>query len=306
MFFSVVIPLYNKEQSVVKTLDCVLRQTYADYEVIIVNDGSTDESFRVVQEFINTRSLQSTWHVIDKGNGGVSSARNRGIMEAHADYIAFLDADDYWDPTYLAEQYQMILDFPDAVMLSTGWGYICNDQKKEIQHHPQNYRGYISDYWSQKKGTNIFFVCVCVIRRSVFHEIQPYDENMKYGEDLDMAYRIILNYNVAFNSKILGYYRQDAENRAMNKVIPLDSHLISYMDKYAIYRKNNDSFRRYFDTLCVSTAYPYLFHESTQKQAREIMRKCSVRDLKWSVKLMVYFPFLYRILLRYYKKIVKK
>lgn len=85
MKISVVIPVYNVSAYLRECVDVVLAQSYTNIEVIIVNDGSTDESFRVVQEFINTRSLQSTWHVIDKGNGGVSSARNRGIMEAHAD-----------------------------------------------------------------------------------------------------------------------------------------------------------------------------------------------------------------------------
>ena len=89
--FSVIIPLYNKEISVKNTLESVLNQTFKEFEVIIVNDGSTDNSLEIVQQFKDDRI-----RIIDKPNGGVSSARNRGIKEANYEWIAFLDADDLW------------------------------------------------------------------------------------------------------------------------------------------------------------------------------------------------------------------
>lgn len=76
---SVVVPLYNKEQSVVKTMECILAQTYPPIEVLIINDGSTDNSPSVVEDFIFRNNLQKTWSLIRKPNGGVSSARNRGF-----------------------------------------------------------------------------------------------------------------------------------------------------------------------------------------------------------------------------------
>ena len=95
---SVVIPLYNKEKQVKQTLRKVLEQTFSDYEIIIVNDGSTDSSAEIAREFEDHRIK-----VIDQENAGVSAARNRGIKEAKGNFIAFLDADDEWDKDYLAQ-----------------------------------------------------------------------------------------------------------------------------------------------------------------------------------------------------------
>jgi len=92
--FSVVIPLYNKERSVKNTIESVLNQTFQDFEVIVVNDGSTDNSLEVVKSFNDERI-----RIINQKNSGVSSARNRGIKEAKYEWIAFLDADDLWEIT---------------------------------------------------------------------------------------------------------------------------------------------------------------------------------------------------------------
>ena len=94
--FSVVIPLYNKGREIARTLGGVAAQTYTPLEVIVVDDGSTDDSARVV-EGLDLPGVR----LIRQPNGGVSAARNRGIAEAKGDYIALLDADDYWKPEYL-------------------------------------------------------------------------------------------------------------------------------------------------------------------------------------------------------------
>ena len=90
--FSIVIPLYNKAEYVPKTLASVLNQTYSDFELIIVDDGSTDDSLEVINSFVDNRIK-----IVKQKNGGVSAARNRGIIEAKYELIALLDADDWWD-----------------------------------------------------------------------------------------------------------------------------------------------------------------------------------------------------------------
>ena len=97
VYFSVVIPLYNKEAYVAKTLNSVLNQTYRNFEVIIVNDCSTDNSLDVVKAARDHR-IKIIEH---SENKGLSASRNTGINAATHLYIAFLDADDYWDSTYL-------------------------------------------------------------------------------------------------------------------------------------------------------------------------------------------------------------
>src|SRR5690606_15574762 len=101
--FSVIIPLYNKELSVTETLRSVLNQTFTDFEIVIVNDGSTDNSLEIVSKIKDPRIT-----LVNKENGGVSSARNRGIQVAKRDWIVFLDGDDIWFPNHLETLAEMI------------------------------------------------------------------------------------------------------------------------------------------------------------------------------------------------------
>src|SRR5574344_1659635 len=111
--FSIVIPLYNKAKSIAATIQSILGQSFADFELIIVDDGSTDDSVQVVNRFTEKRI-----RLIQKKNGGVCSARNVGILHAEYDFIGLMGGDDYWDRDYLLEQQRLIIEFPEAVM----WG----------------------------------------------------------------------------------------------------------------------------------------------------------------------------------------
>ena len=107
--FSVVIPLYNKRRYVRDTLQSVLAQSYPRFEIIVVDDGSTDESVEIVKS-INDNRIR----VIEQRNSGVSVARNRGVWEAKERYVAFLDADDWWHPDYLQRMVRLIEECPKA------------------------------------------------------------------------------------------------------------------------------------------------------------------------------------------------
>lgn len=113
--FSVIIPLYNKESQIKKTLESVLNQTFKDFEIVIVNDGSIDKSIEVVESFDDNRI-----RIINQNNSGVSQARNRGIIEANRKWIAFLDADDLWKPNKLEKYSKIINDNIDLEWLLSG------------------------------------------------------------------------------------------------------------------------------------------------------------------------------------------
>ena len=106
--FSVIIPIYNKEKDVETTIKSVLNQTYIDYEVILVDDGSTDNSLDIVNAIEDDRI-----QIFTKQNEGVSKTRNYGITKAKAEYIAFLDADDYWYPNHLENLNFLITTYPN-------------------------------------------------------------------------------------------------------------------------------------------------------------------------------------------------
>ena len=108
-FFSVVIPLYNKANYIQSCLESVLKQTHKEFEVILVNDGSTDGSEAVVERFQDSRI-----RLVHQENKGASAARNKGVSLAKHEWIALIDADDYWYPNHLEELQNTIEQFPKA------------------------------------------------------------------------------------------------------------------------------------------------------------------------------------------------
>lgn len=282
---SVVIPLYNKRNSIDATLQSVLCQTYTDFEVIVVDDGSTDESATKVMDF-NDRRIR----LIQKENGGVSSARNAGIMAAKGDYIAFLDGDDIWDKRYLETLHKLICDFPDATIYGIGCAQMSENHIPQITKSSSK-RGYVSDVWNNYPG---YWTGSSSSSRANLIVIGMFDTRMTHGEDLDVWWRLLLLGKGAYDSAVLAYYRQDAENRAMNKQIPLEKHLPFYIEKYAEARKKNENFRRFFDREVIYRLYPYLFDKQYRKQAKLLAKKLDYSLQKWTMKFRMNFPFLYK------------
>lgn len=286
---SVVIPLYNKALSIQNTLDSVLSQTYTNFEIIVVDDGSTDESVKRVLEIKDTRI-----RLIQKENGGVSSARNEGILEAKGKYIAFLDGDDLWHPMYLETLHQLIRDYPECSIHGIGCAKIVNQEIPSVNNEASNFYRGIAD-WDYSK---MFFTgsSTCALREKLI-EIGLFDTRMKYGEDMDMWFRLMLNGGGACDGRPLAYYRQDAENRAMHKLIPLEVHIPYFIDEYDEYRKSNDKFRRFFDQEMVYRLYPYLFNGKYKSKVKAIAKKIDYSQLKFSMRFRMKYPYLYKLYL---------
>lgn len=123
-FFSVVIPLYNKQPHISRAINSVLKQTFQDFELIIVNDASTDGSVEEIQKFDDPRII--LLHRDQPGPGGYA-ARNTGIKEAHGGWIAFLDADDKWLPEHLSRYCNLIAKFPNVGVCSSGWEVVGDE-----------------------------------------------------------------------------------------------------------------------------------------------------------------------------------
>ena len=120
---SVVIPLYNKEHQISETLRSVLEQTFQDFEVVIVDDGSTDKS---AEEALKIRDPRI--RLVRQENAGVSAARNRGVEEARFDLVAFLDADDLWKPEYLQTQYDLSRKYPQCDVFACNYEFVYADE----------------------------------------------------------------------------------------------------------------------------------------------------------------------------------
>ena len=207
--FSVIIPLYNKEKEIKNTIEGILNQTYKADEIIVVDDGSTDNSAFIIEEYFEDKVK-----LIKQKNQGVSVARNRGIKEAKNEYLCFIDADDLWERDFLEEMSKLIQDFPDAIVYSTSHKMI--DENGNIIYSkvslPKNFRGYLDNFIKIFKDNygiiNSSSVC---IRKSV-KPIFPIGE--KKGGDICLWIELSLKGKFAFINKPLSIYKLDASNRS--------------------------------------------------------------------------------------------
>ncbi len=218
---SAVIPLYNKASYISRALNSVLAQTFQDFEVIVVDDGSTDRGAAIVKEFTDSRI-----RLIHQENRGVSAARNRGIEASRAELVAFLDADDEWLPKHLETIAHLRIKFPNAGAYSTA--YIIheqNGQRKCPKYHaiPSSpWEGVIPSYFlSSALGNYPVNSSTLCIERGVYEDIGGYPVGVSYGEDAYFWGRIALRYPIAFSWETGAIYRRDAHGRACVKLVPL-------------------------------------------------------------------------------------
>jgi len=292
---SVVIPLYNKEKSIRATLESVLAQSYTDYEVIVVDDGSTDNSRAVVEQF-KMSNVKFPICLIHQDNGGVCSARNRGIQEAKGEYIALLDGDDQWDREYLAEQVRMMNEYPEAGMWGINFAEIQDGKivRRVPTGLPDGYRGYVEHYFEMpERVSDLFCSSSVVIRRDVFDKVGLFDEQIKFAEDSDMWFRIVATHKVAFYDRYMVFYQWDAENRAMNKQRELRYFLPFYVDKYKdpLYQQNKVFYRWVMRWAGVRIKQIYFNNPEQHKDAKTASYKLDYSQLPIKYRLELLTPY---------------
>ena len=206
MKFSVIIPLYNKAPYVKKALEFVCAQTYRDYEIIVINDGSTDNSAIIAEEYLKGIGGVN-YKIINQQNAGVSAARNNGVAQASGDYIAFLDADDWWEPTYLERMAQLIKDYPEAGLYACNYVYYKPGKTHVALNIPTGYINYPKAYY--ESGAMLVWTGATMIPRTVFDEMGGFPFGIKLGEDFLLWAKTAMHYPVAFCEEPLAYYNND-------------------------------------------------------------------------------------------------
>ena len=180
---SVVIPLYNKQQEIGAAVRSALAQTRPPQEIIVVDDGSTDGGAEVV------RAIGSPLvRLVRQSNAGVCAARNRGIAESTGEYIALLDADDAWEPGFLAEIAAMIRKFPGCGLYCTAFSIISHDGTYPAPTPSE--RGVVANFFRESAHRYIAIPSASCIPRRVFDTVGLFPEGMKIAEDLYMWIRI--------------------------------------------------------------------------------------------------------------------
>lgn len=235
--FSVIIPLYNKAPYIRKALTSIMSQTFNDWELIIVDDGSTDNSAALCEEFFQTfnRSLahsindnRSFVHsFIRQTNSGVAAARNNGVAASHGEFVCFLDADDWWGPTFLEEMNRLITEYPEAGLYATNFVYY-KPGKTHVEHTNLK-TGYINypEVYASTGSMPVWTGAACMPRK-VFDEVGGFPVGVKLGEDFLLWAKTALYYPVAFSEKPLAYYNNDvpASLRATRNLHAPEHHML--------------------------------------------------------------------------------
>lgn len=281
---SVVIPLYNKEHSIASTLQSVLKQTYQDFEIVIVNDGSTDHSVEEISKVGDPRI-----RLIHQNNAGVSAARNRGIEEAGGAYIAFLDADDEWKSDYLKTQYELTQKYPECSV------FACNYEFKDSQGKvtPTIIRkipfkgedGILSNYFEVASCSHPPICSITImVKKNAIQSIGGFPIGVKSGEDLLTWARLAVNGKIAYAKQAYAVFNVEGYSISEKpKRIPAEQDIVGQELKALLKAHPSKGLR----------LYNALWHKMRSSiYLRLKMRKKSIREALISIR---YNPLNYKL-----------
>lgn len=274
--FSIVVPLYNKGKEIRRALNSVLNQTYTGYEIIVVDDGSTDNGPEVVRQFSDEKI-----RLISQTNGGASVARNRGIAEAVYEYISFLDADDEWKPDYLETVKNLIIHHPEAGAFATAYEIMDIDRSVSIPKYdgiPEApWEGCMPSYFKSALGVPPVWTSAVTIPKFVFDVVGGFPEGVILGQDREVWERVAMKFKIAFTNKIGATYYLDASNRSCNRNSAKERPR-PFIDIGKTALRNGDipadiikDFKTYLAVCQIQRAKLFLLHLGKSADAREIL-----------------------------------
>ena len=283
--FSVVIPLYNKEKTIVNTIKSVLAQNYNNFEVVIVDDGSTDKSLELAKSFSDNRI-----RIYSKKHRGVSAARNYAVSKSNFDYIAFLDADDCWEPHYLSKMIELIKKYPDCALYGSAYNVIKRNDREVIGNTIKE--GIITNYFFERLQQRIMRTSATIVKKEVFDTVGGFPVGMVGGEDEYTWTKIALQNNIAFTPKVLATYNHIYNGSIWRNGQP-DKCKESWFDFY----KSGDFYRNEFVAQKAIIAGIRYALGSSKDKSIEIERKTRYTQLSKSNWKYLYFLNRYPYLL---------
>lgn len=284
--FSIVIPLYNKELSVGNTIHSVLNQRFQDFEVLVVNDGSTDNSVNAVEKTNDARI-----RLINQTNLGVSAARNRGITEAKFEWIAFVDSDDLWLENHLEEVANMITAYPAEKFFTTSFTY--SDDRRLFKHRRDSTIFKVENYFKEAIKERLVWTGTAVINKECFKYSGLFNIQMKSGEDTELWNRMVRRYGLVKSDTVTAIYRVEAENRTtLSKDLET-----TYVYNVDLSKVENTDEQVYFKEMIANILYQYLrakdfYHFHKLKNKHSTISYITV--LKYSTKHIVKRVFEYQ------------
>jgi len=290
--FSVIIPLYNKAPYIEKAIQSVLAQTYQEFELIIVDDGSTDGSLEIVKQLqVTSYKLQ----VLEQANSGVSTARNNGVKAAKYDYIAFLDADDWWEMAFLEEMQKLIEKYPDNGIWASGhYNYRYGILKEcEIKGLSGNFvDGKINYAVIAKYGNKPICTGAVVLDKTCFLKERGFNLQLKLGEDFDLYFRVSMKYGMALLNKPLAVYNNDVDiaTRAVDssRLYEMEEHFAFHIHYDDI--EYDENVKYLLDFLKLNAFFKYYINKLYLNEINRQLEYVNWKDYHWS------YYFRYRVI----------
>lgn len=203
MKFSVVVPLYNKAYSIHRCIDSVLSQIDSNFEIIIIDDGSTDSSVNIVCTYFDSQIESGLIQIIKQENQGVSVARNKGVKLSSSNFICFLDADDEWKPDFLKNINKLIESYPEAGLFCLQHETMLNGKcVRNKSLYKKGYFGLVDNFFKRSLLGSLANSSKVCIRKNVIEEIGGFPVGQISGEDLFVWIKISSTYPVVFFNKV--------------------------------------------------------------------------------------------------------
>jgi len=242
--FSVVIPLYNKEKDIKTTLESLLNQEFKDFEILVVNDGSTDGSENIVKNIDDERIQFFT-----KKNEGVSIARNYGVEKANYEHIAFLDADDFWYPNHLKNLNTLIEKFPLEKWYATAYESKFPKGLLVTMNSPimkkKEWFGIIENYFKYSYGSSLVWTSAVCFKKEFFNTLNGFCADITHGEDTDLWIRAALSAPLGFCSIVSAKHNLDASNRTTQ--VEIGNRNVINLNTYDAAAKINPYLKKFLD-----------------------------------------------------------
>lgn len=311
--YSIIVPLYNKAPYVRHALESITAQIFRDYEVIVVDDGSTDNSLAVVKEFveriddrwiddrctsIDDRKIDNRWTIISQANAGVAVARNNGGAKSKGEYLCFLDADDWWEANFLEEMDRLIKEYPEAGLYATNYVYYKPGKTHVALNFERGYLNYSKAYL-HSDAMPVWTGAACMPRK-VFDEMGGFPVGIKLGEDFLLWAKTALHYKVAFSEKPLAYYNNDvpASLRATRNVHKPEHNMLFNLQEIELMvdsRESREEWKALLDKLRVNGLMDYWlsneYHDAAAKELKKVnwskqskSAKAQYEKPKWLLK----------------------
>ncbi|HAJ60096.1 MAG TPA: glycosyl transferase family A [Cyanobacteria bacterium UBA8543] len=250
---SVIIPVYNGEKTIKETIESVLNQTFTNFEIIVINDGSKDATIQIVESIQDPRIKLFSYP-----NAGQAASRNRGISKAVGEFIAFLDADDLWTPDKLEAQLKALQENPQAAV-AYSWTDFIDESGKFLR--PGAYMSVTGDVYKHllvvnflENGSNP------LIRASALREVGNFDESLSNAHDWDMWLRLAARYHFVAVSSIQILYRVSSTSMSSNVLGMQKSSLRVIERAYAQAPESIQHFKR----ISLANSHKYLIFKALE------------------------------------------